>query len=100
MNKLLGQMDANEFETLLDAFIERRSGEEDRLPAQTFFELLAEQEKSLEPVDLHITFSESGPIITAPSDAPLTNDGHRIRLHDGCEIVLHFDANRSEPVST
>ena len=40
MNKLLGQMDANEFEALIDAFIERRSGKEERLPAQTFFELL------------------------------------------------------------
>jgi hypothetical protein len=33
MNKLLGQMDANEFEALIDALIERRSCKEDRLPA-------------------------------------------------------------------
>jgi hypothetical protein len=36
--------------------------------------------------------------ITAPSDAPLTIDGHRIRLRDGCEIILHFEPDPSETI--
>jgi hypothetical protein len=98
MDERLGQMNADEFEQLIDTFIKERSGKDDRLPAQTFFELLAEQGTGVAPVDIHIAFSASGPVITAPSDAPLTIDGHRIRLDDGCELILHFDPDESRPV--
>jgi hypothetical protein len=98
MNKPIGHMDADRFENLIDAFIERRSGEEDRLPAQTFFELLAEQQRSTEPVEIHIVLSDSGPVITASPDAPLTIEGHRIRFSDGRELILHFDPDETETI--
>jgi len=45
MNKaIVGQMDTDEFEAMVETFIEHRSGEDDRLPAQTFFEVLARRQ--------------------------------------------------------
>jgi hypothetical protein len=35
-----GHMDTDECEAMIETFIEQRSGEDDRLPAQTFFEVL------------------------------------------------------------
>jgi hypothetical protein len=40
--KILGQMEAAEFEALMEQFITERSGEDDRLPGEVFFELLGE----------------------------------------------------------
>jgi len=95
MDKPIGCMDADEFENLIDVFIERRSGEDDRLPAQTFFELLAEQQAGADPIEIHVTWSDSGPVITASPDAPLTIEGHRVRFTDGRELILHFDPGKN-----
>lgn len=99
MNKaIVGHMDADEFEAMVETFIERRSGEDDRLPAQTFFELLAERQIDTEPVEVRIAWLETGPVVTAPPDAPLTVEGHRIRFKDGRELILRFDRDKLETV--
>jgi len=87
-------MDADEFEAMIEGFIERRSGEDDRLPAQTFFALLAEQQATMEPLEIHVTLLETGPVITASPDAPLAIEGHRIRFDDGRELILSFDLDK------
>ena len=64
MNKaIVGHMDADEFEAMIETFIEHRSGEDDRLPAQTFFELLAERQLATEPVEVRIAWLETGPVV-------------------------------------
>jgi len=99
MDKLIvGHIDTDEFEALIKTFIEHRSGEDDRLPAQTFFELLAERQSVTEPLEIHVAWSETGPVITASPEAPLTVEGHRIRFNDGRELVLHFDLDKPETV--
>jgi hypothetical protein len=99
MNKaIVGRMDVNEFEAMIDTFIEHRSGEDDRLPAQTFFELLAEQQIATEPVEVRIAWLEAGPVVTASPDAPLTIEGHRIRFKDGRELILRFDRDKPQTV--
>jgi hypothetical protein len=40
----IGQMPAEEFETLIENFITQRSGQDDRLPGDVFFELLGRYE--------------------------------------------------------
>ena len=95
---IVGHMDTGEFEAMIETFIEHRSGEEDRLPAQTFFELLAERQMATEPVEIHIAWLETGPVVTASPDAPLTIEGHRIRFKDGRELILRFDADKPETV--
>lgn len=95
---VVGHMDADKFEAMVEHFIEQRSGEDDRLPAQTFFELLAERETMTEPVEVRVTWSaETGPEISTSPDAPLTIEGHRIRFEDGHELVLRFDFGEQEP---
>jgi hypothetical protein len=95
---VVGRMDTDEFEAMIETFIEHRSSEDDRLPAQTFFELLAKRQATIEPVEIHIAWLEAGPVITASPDAPLTVEGHRIRFNDGRELVLHFDLDKPETV--
>jgi len=41
---IVGHVNTDEFEAMVETFIEHRSGEGDRLPAQTFFELLARRQ--------------------------------------------------------
>jgi hypothetical protein len=91
---VVGHMDTDEFEAMIETFIEQRSGEDDRLPAQTFFELLAEQQATTEPLEVHVTWLETGPVVTASPDAPLTIEGNRIRFKDGRELILHFDLDK------
>jgi hypothetical protein len=88
---IVGQMDADEFDDLLETFVEQRAGEDDRLPAQTFFELLAARQATREPLEIHISWLGTEPVVTAPPDAPVTIEGRRIRLDDGRELVLHFE---------
>ena len=99
MNKaIVGHMGADEFETMIETFIEHRSGEDDRLPAQTFFELLAERQADTEPLEVHVAWSETGPVVTASPDARLTIEGNCIRFDDGRELILHFDLDKPETV--
>lgn len=91
---IVGHMDTDEFEAMIETFIEHRSGEDDRLPAQTFFELLSERQAAREPVEVHVSWLEAGPVITASPDAPLTIEGHRIRFNDGRELILCFDPDK------
>ena len=101
MNKaIVGHMGADEFETMIETFIEHRSGEDDRLPAQTFFELLAERQVATEPLEIHVAWLETGPVITASPDAPLTIEDNRIRFNDGRELILHFDLDKPGTVPT
>ena len=69
MNKaIVGQMDTDKFEAMVETFIEHRSGEDDRLPAQTFFELLARRQMAMAPVEIHIAWLETGPVVTGAGD--------------------------------
>jgi hypothetical protein len=97
---VVGHMDTEEFETMIETFIEHRSGEDDRLPAETFFELLAERQADTEPLEIYVAWLETGPVITTSPDAPLTIEGNRIRFNDGRELILRFDLDKSGTVST
>ena len=99
MNKaIVGHMNTDEFEAMVETFIERRSGEDDRLPAQTFFELLARRQMAMAPVEIHIAWLEAGPVVMVSPDAPLTVEGYRIRFDDGRELILRFDPDKPETV--
>ena len=43
-----------------------------------------------------IALAATGPVITAPPDAPLTIEGHRIRFADGRRLILHLDPDKPE----
>jgi hypothetical protein len=96
---IIGQMDSDEFETPIEGFIEARSGEDDRLPAQTFSDLLAEQQEKAEPLEIHVSGLGTEPVITAPSGATQEVDGRHIRFADDRELILHFDQGLPEEIS-
>lgn len=100
MSRFLGHMDADEFENFIDTFIEHRSGEDDPLPAQTFFEMLAEHHAATEPVDINIALAEAEPVITASPDAPLTIEaialGSRMVVSWSCTLIR---SSRKRPLA-
>jgi hypothetical protein len=49
-------------------------------------------------VEIHISWLETGPVITAPPDAPLVVEGRHIRFDDGRELILNFDLDSPEGV--
>ena len=79
MDEQLGQIDADEFEKTIDTFVEGRSGEDDRTPAPTFFELLAGVEGSEDP--LVGTFSREPDLIDQVLDAAMqARETHPLRV--------------------
>lgn len=95
MNELpIGQMPAEKFEALMEDFIGRRSGEDDQLPGDVFFELLgqAEQQFVAHEAPVQVTGQVLGGqlVLTAPPGSPLRAEGNRVRWADGREMVIEL----------
>jgi hypothetical protein len=98
MNELpIGQMPAEEFEALMEGFISRRSGEDDRLPGDVFFELLGQAEKvrfqsavKEAPVRVKGYVKKGQLVLIAPAGSPLQAEGNRVRWADGREMVIEL----------
>ncbi len=98
MNELsIGQMPAEEFEALMEDFIGRRSGEDDRPTGDVFFELLGQAEKArLQPAMKEAPVRVTGYVrrgqlvLTAPPGSPLQTEGNRVRWADGREMVIEL----------
>jgi len=79
MNELqIGQMPAEEFEDLIEDFMSRRSGEDDRPPGDVFFELLGQSEQppaDEAPVRAMGQVLEGQLVLTAPPGSPLRAEG-------------------------
>ena len=81
---------AEEFEQIVDRFIEQAAAWDGTLPAETFFEawdLLTGEETPLE-VQAVIVGSEL--VLETPPESPLTAQGSHIRLEDGRELVIRL----------
>lgn len=81
---------AEEFEQIVDRFIEQAAAWDGALPAETFFEawdVLTEEEAPLE-VQAMIVGSEL--LLETHPESPLTARGSRIRLEDGRELVIRL----------
>ena len=97
-NLPLGQMPAEEFDALIEGFISQRSGQDDRLPGDVFFELLARYQpagRSLSgkepPARVRCRVLEGRLVLTAPANSSLWIEGNRIRWLDGHEMILELE---------
>jgi hypothetical protein len=100
MNELpIGQMPVEEFVALMEGFISRRSGADDRLPGDVIFELLGQAEKArLQPAAKEAPVRVKGYVrrgqlvLTAPPPGSLLQtEGNRVRWADGCEMVIELE---------
>jgi hypothetical protein len=81
---------AEEFEQIVNRFIEQAAAWDGALPAETFFEtwdVLTDEETPLE-VQAVIVGDEL--LLETPPESPLTARGSRIRLEDGRELVIRL----------
>ena len=64
-------MEYEEFESLIDGYIERSTREDDEMPASIFFELLFKRlsEKVTETIELEIEIVDNQPVLQPPIGA-------------------------------
>lgn len=82
----IGKMPPEEFDALMEGFITKRSGQDDRLPGDVFFELLGRYQRtepllSVEeaPVKVKCRVFDGQLVLIAPPGSPLQAEGNRVR---------------------
>jgi hypothetical protein len=91
-------MPPEEFDALMEGFITQRSGQDDRLPGDVFFELLGRYERARAlfpaaeaPVMVKGRVFEGKLILIAPPGSPLQAEGNRVRWADGHEMIIELE---------
>ena len=79
-----------EWERALAAHLDWGRTSHGDLPADVFFGLWASVAHEAKPLVVKVQLGTIPPIITVPSDSPLTVDTNRIVLEDGRDLVLEF----------
>ena len=89
--KLIGQMNGEEFETLVDRFIETQSSEDAPLPGETFFEMWADVEDTRRPIDIQGMIIDDRLVLLPPAraDVPVTVHENEITI-SGRVIRVHL----------
>jgi hypothetical protein len=84
-------MSNDEFDALVDRFIETQSSEEAPLPGETFFEMWADIEDAREPIDIQGMVVDDRLILLPPvhTDVPLTVRENEIAI-GGQVIRVHL----------
>lgn len=82
--KLVGQMDGEEFDSLLERFIETQSGPDEPLPGEVFFDLWADIEEGRAPIEINGVVVEGRLVLLPPASAsvPVTVSENEIVLGD------------------
>ncbi len=83
-------LSTDEFEHVIDQFIEKASAWDDGLPAATFFAAWDELAGDSPPLEVQAMFVGDELILETAPESPLTARGNRIRLEDGRELVIRF----------
>lgn len=106
-NLPLGQMPPEESDALIEGFISQRSGQDDRLPGDVFFELLAGYQPAERllpgkepPTRVRCRVLEGRLVLTAPPDSPLWVEGNRVRWLDGHELILELEPPATTGLTT
>jgi hypothetical protein len=83
-------LSAEEFEGIVERFIERASAWDGALPVETFFAAWEELAEDAPPLEVQATFVDNELVLETAPESPLTARGNRIRLEDGRELVIRF----------
>ena len=81
---------AEEFEQIVDRFIEQAAAWDGTLPAETFFEAWDALTDEETPLEVQAVIVGNELVLETPPESPLTTQGSRIRLEDGRELVIRL----------
>ena len=81
---------AEEFEQIVDQFIEKAAEWNGALPAETFFAAWEELAQDAPPLEIQATLIGDELVLEAAPESPLTARGNRIRLEDGRVLVIRL----------
>lgn len=87
---------AEEFERIVDRFIEQAAAWDGTLPAETFFEAWDELASEEAPLEVQAVIVDNELLLETPPASPLTARGSHILLEDGRELVIRLRS--SEPI--
>jgi hypothetical protein len=81
---------AEEFEQIVDQFIERAAAWDGALPAEIFFEAWDELTVDEQPLEVQAMIVGGELVLETSPESPLTAQGSRIRLEDGRELMIRL----------
>ena len=92
MNKqrTIEALTADEFEHVVEQFIEKAAAWDGALPAETFFVAWDELAEDAPLLEVQATLVGDDLMLETAPESPLTARGNRIRLEDGRELVIRL----------
>ncbi len=88
--RTLENIPAEEFEHIVDQFIERAAAWDGALPAEIFFEAWDELTVDEGPLEVQAMIVGGELVLETFPESPLTAQGSRIRLEDGRELMIRL----------
>ncbi len=88
--RTIEMLSADEFERVVEQFIEKAAAWDGVLPAETFFAAWEELAEDAPPLEVQAMFVGNELVLETAPESPLTVRGNRIRLEDGRELVIRF----------
>jgi len=83
---------AQEFEQIVERFIEQAAAWDGTLPVETFFAAWDALAGGEAPLEVQATVVDGELHLETPSESPLTANGSRIRLEDGRELIIRLQS--------
>jgi len=90
--KTLEKMPLDEYETVIERFIEEAARWDGSLPVETFFDAWAALESRKDQVEVQAEVKGDRLVLAAPPDSALRVQGNRIWLQDGRQVVIRLVA--------
>ena len=97
MPETLDDLTANEFNQLIDQYIDRSAQWDGTLPLDTILETWNEIEQRKEPLRVRVRLVGGEFVVDTPPESPIVvREPHTLVLEDGSELTLEFEAVPAE----
>lgn len=90
--KDLESIPLDEYETVIERFIEEAAQWDGSLPVETFLDTWAMLEGQKEHIEIQAQVAGDHLVLAAPPDSALRAQDNRIWLQDGRQVVIHLVA--------
>lgn len=92
MARILDDLTNEEFDQLIERYIERSAEWDGALPLDTMLETWAEIERRKQPLLVRVCLIDGQIALETPPESPLTvREPHTLVLEDGSELALEFE---------